>query len=299
MGARWYDPVIGRFISADTIVPEPNNPQALNRYAYVYNNPIQYTDPTGHEACYDTGVEIGSGISQADCWAYGRDKWMIGLPVTAPVAGAGYSTERGLMSMLREISQIGGGGGVFNPDLLNTFRSRNSSFAITWVAERYGIHLPPGHSWKYVPEFRTLIQTVVGWNPRYPGETLDDFYVVGQNISDNSVVVTFDAFEYFNFDPAGVILIMLHEARHAWVEYYVESAGMTAGSDDIHELDAEYVARLASAFGIELSGAAKTDSDVYYKDLCSNVSSATCSDPTSALEVQYGIELPWDAMFGK
>jgi len=29
-------------------VPEPGNPQALNRYAYVYNNPLKYTDPSGH-----------------------------------------------------------------------------------------------------------------------------------------------------------------------------------------------------------------------------------------------------------
>jgi hypothetical protein len=46
--ARYYDPVIGRFIQADTIVPEPGNPQALNRYAYVYNSPLKYADPSGH-----------------------------------------------------------------------------------------------------------------------------------------------------------------------------------------------------------------------------------------------------------
>jgi RHS repeat-associated protein len=34
-GARYYDPAIGRFISADTIVPDPENPQQLNRYSYV------------------------------------------------------------------------------------------------------------------------------------------------------------------------------------------------------------------------------------------------------------------------
>jgi RHS repeat-associated protein len=47
-GARYYDPVSGRFISADTIVPSPRNPQDLNRYAYVRNNPVRHTDPTGH-----------------------------------------------------------------------------------------------------------------------------------------------------------------------------------------------------------------------------------------------------------
>jgi RHS repeat-associated protein len=47
-GARYYDPMIGRFISPDTIVPDPTNPQALNRYSYVLNNPLKYTDPTGH-----------------------------------------------------------------------------------------------------------------------------------------------------------------------------------------------------------------------------------------------------------
>ncbi|MDY7078092.1 MAG: RHS repeat-associated core domain-containing protein [Chloroflexota bacterium] len=46
--ARFYDPALGRFISADTIVPEPGNPQDLNRYTYVRNNPLLYTDPAGH-----------------------------------------------------------------------------------------------------------------------------------------------------------------------------------------------------------------------------------------------------------
>ncbi|MCP4252170.1 MAG: hypothetical protein GY775_01960, partial [Candidatus Scalindua sp.] len=39
---------LGRFISADPIVPDPTNPQALNRYSYVLNNPLKYTDPSGH-----------------------------------------------------------------------------------------------------------------------------------------------------------------------------------------------------------------------------------------------------------
>jgi len=46
--ARLYDPLIGRFISADTIVPNYRNPQSLNRYRYCLNNPLIYTDPSGH-----------------------------------------------------------------------------------------------------------------------------------------------------------------------------------------------------------------------------------------------------------
>jgi RHS repeat-associated protein len=46
--ARYYDPIIGRFISADTIVPNPANPQAFNRYSYCLNNPLKYIDPSGH-----------------------------------------------------------------------------------------------------------------------------------------------------------------------------------------------------------------------------------------------------------
>jgi len=60
--ARWYDPALGRFVSADTVVPEPGNPQALNRYAYVTNNPLRYTDPSGHyifegEYCVGPGCD--------------------------------------------------------------------------------------------------------------------------------------------------------------------------------------------------------------------------------------------------
>jgi RHS repeat-associated protein len=47
--ARYYDPWLGRFVSADSLVPEYTNPQSLNRYTYAYNNPLRYNHPPGHQ----------------------------------------------------------------------------------------------------------------------------------------------------------------------------------------------------------------------------------------------------------
>jgi len=47
--ARWYDPVLGRFAQADSIIP--GGMQGLDRYAYVSNSPGNYIDPSGHKEC--------------------------------------------------------------------------------------------------------------------------------------------------------------------------------------------------------------------------------------------------------
>jgi len=52
--SRFYDPSLSRFVSADTLVPQPGNVLAWDRYAFVNNNPVRYTDPSGHKACEGT-----------------------------------------------------------------------------------------------------------------------------------------------------------------------------------------------------------------------------------------------------
>ena len=54
--ARWYDPAVWRFLQADTIVPQPQNPQNLNRYSYCGSNPLRFIDPSGH-----AGVDFWGG----------------------------------------------------------------------------------------------------------------------------------------------------------------------------------------------------------------------------------------------
>ncbi|MCC4310608.1 FG-GAP-like repeat-containing protein [Alcanivorax marinus] len=48
MGGRIYDPTLGRFMSADPVVKGLQNTESYNRYSYVLNNPMSYTDPTGY-----------------------------------------------------------------------------------------------------------------------------------------------------------------------------------------------------------------------------------------------------------
>ncbi|MEZ4513968.1 MAG: RHS repeat-associated core domain-containing protein [Chloroflexota bacterium] len=57
--ARFYHPSIGRFASADTLVPSPAIPQSFNRYSYVLGNPLRYSDPTGH-VCYDPQTDAAT-----------------------------------------------------------------------------------------------------------------------------------------------------------------------------------------------------------------------------------------------
>jgi RHS repeat-associated protein len=82
--ARFYSPYLNRWLQPDSIVPEPGNPQALNRYAFVYNNPLKYIDPSGHcsddpdepTGCLQLGQQIQEefGVSIEDL---GNDLWTV------------------------------------------------------------------------------------------------------------------------------------------------------------------------------------------------------------------------------
>ena len=59
LNGRVYDPSSGRFINADPLVSNLFDSEALNRYTYVYNNPLNATDPTGHLCdCPMTGQQL-------------------------------------------------------------------------------------------------------------------------------------------------------------------------------------------------------------------------------------------------
>jgi RHS repeat-associated protein len=95
MGARYYDPVLGRFVGVDPNGFDPSNIHSFNRYAYANNNPYKFVDPDGHSAidvvflAYDlgklsvalyTGVGVGPAIVDVALSTVG---------VASPVPGVG------------------------------------------------------------------------------------------------------------------------------------------------------------------------------------------------------------------
>lgn len=95
-GARWYDPTIGRFNQPDVNIPGTQGVQAWDRYAYVNNNPLLYTDPSGNwiETAFDL---ISLGMTLNDI----RNEGMTGMnalmlvtdvvSVVLPIVPAGVS----------------------------------------------------------------------------------------------------------------------------------------------------------------------------------------------------------------
>jgi RHS repeat-associated protein len=91
--ARYYDPTIGRFVSADPVLGHMSAPQTLDRYAYAVNNPMRFADPSGRDCSWNplswsdcvsaAGNAVGTGLSEASSAitsaAQGVSNWWNGL----------------------------------------------------------------------------------------------------------------------------------------------------------------------------------------------------------------------------
>ncbi|MEQ8991064.1 MAG: RHS repeat-associated core domain-containing protein, partial [Pseudomonadales bacterium] len=72
MNGRVYDPKLGRFVSGDPFVQDPANTQSFNRYSYVFNNPLSYTDPSGYLSLKEAaGIVVGAVVTYVTFGAAG------------------------------------------------------------------------------------------------------------------------------------------------------------------------------------------------------------------------------------
>ncbi len=75
MNGRIYDPSLGKFLSADPFIQDVLIGASLNRYSYVWNNPLSYTDPSGHfvGTLFAVGTLIASALLAPDIIDYFQD----------------------------------------------------------------------------------------------------------------------------------------------------------------------------------------------------------------------------------
>ena len=135
MNGRIYDPLLGRFLSADKYVQNPFGSQSYNRYSYVVNNPLKYTDPSGWKLQHDI-VSI----------------------LNASRHGGQWSSERGFSFYSSDDDARGangGGGGIYEDTHLNMHVSFRG-FRVRLLARRGLKH----QKWQWVPTFRNLLPTI-------------------------------------------------------------------------------------------------------------------------------------------
>ena len=92
MGGRIYDAEMGRFLQADPFVQDPTNVQNLNRYSYVNNNPLSYTDPSGYWGRQQQGYLRQAVAIAISVWAGGAaaGKWgFLGIESPGVIAMSG------------------------------------------------------------------------------------------------------------------------------------------------------------------------------------------------------------------
>src|SRR6266540_7402229 len=86
-GARWYDPSLGRFAQADTVLPGAGNPQAWDRYAYSLNNALKYVDPSGHDPWWSDNNFYFANVLYAGVDTYNLS---LGKPYVPAQGGGNY-----------------------------------------------------------------------------------------------------------------------------------------------------------------------------------------------------------------
>ncbi|MBN2785358.1 MAG: VCBS repeat-containing protein [Pontiellaceae bacterium] len=106
MNGRIYDPHLGRFLSADPIVQAPGDLQSYNRYSYVRNNPLTYTDPSGYSWLSKQWKRVRNAVSDAwnDIVEFHEKYWeaivvtVIAVAVTILTAGLAAPAVGGIVS---------------------------------------------------------------------------------------------------------------------------------------------------------------------------------------------------------
>ncbi len=116
MNGRLYDPLVGRFMSADPFVQNPYDLRSFNRYSYVYNNPLKNFDPSGY-CTEEDGYQACGGID--DFGVPGTGTTVPGTGITI-VPGTGGTIVPGTGGYAGNLVGPGAGAGTGNIGYTNS-----------------------------------------------------------------------------------------------------------------------------------------------------------------------------------
>jgi len=197
--ARWYDPYLNHFTQPDSIVPNPYNSQDYDRYAYARNNPMRYTDPSGHCAMDDSMDDCYSSANRA------RANDLIRKTATDPRYG-NYA--------LKAVANL------YGLKLSPADHWEYESQTIVDLSTR--------------PDGTFQLTAAAGRTPKATNEqitTLNNGVLEYWSADDTAVYISGFAFnEMCSGSDKCIAGIMAHEATHSWIEYL---AGGNAPSPQI------------------------------------------------------------------
>ncbi len=162
-GARYYASSMGRFMSPDPsglYFADPTNPQSLNLYSYVRNNPLINIDPTGMDACaYDEGDGTATIVNAADGGAVDCPGNGFYITTTQQVTGVGFNGNG-------DLSIYGANGSLYSPEGSAYNAAQSISVSANGDSSYVGPQPSYSPSFQYIDTTRPPIGNV-GPGPHY------------------------------------------------------------------------------------------------------------------------------------
>jgi RHS repeat-associated protein len=167
--SRWLDPSLGRFTSADSIVP--SGVQGYDRFAYVGNSPVNHTDPSGH--CEESDAECRANLS-----------WTLPQPQSPSMPTSSSDTNKsGAGKKPGHHYQVGPHPVCLDWGWINCTDSEVQDYLSRWQypGQLFWNPVQAGHSYNVFPEKIGNIPTLIGL--LWPGSGAIKVEIAGNTLS--------------------------------------------------------------------------------------------------------------------
>jgi RHS repeat-associated protein/uncharacterized repeat protein (TIGR01451 family) len=200
--ARFYEPTLGVFIQPDTMMPSAANPQSLNRYSYVLNDPINLNDPSGYKPCWATKNYTCNNLTKK----LANQQYSLYSSADQPAVAAFFASQ-GII-----VGNSGGGGGGVGRDTCAACGPGLGGATLNGLGSGFGGGNGGGDNWQAdnggitwsVPAGAGFSPTQPGWH-NYPAGP-NPVCAAAWNCTQSQIVNYFSRFAYPGQDPSTLVV---------------------------------------------------------------------------------------------